>query len=168
MSLPDIFYTIHTRRLWLWQTNVFCFVSVTSRTSCARQCLNHAPLFKYDWCNNAGGLVQVTQFAVLPYPSPAATLALVLLALMPCLIDLWQNPEPSSFLPAAVYASLCSFVFGYHVHEKAILMVTIPMALEAIESQPKAQHYFVLSSCGHVALMPLLFTEQEYLVKVQI
>lgn len=113
-----------------------------------------------------GGLVQVTQFAVLPSPSPSATLLIVLLAMLPCLFSLWRNPKPESFLPAVVYASLCSFMFGYHVHEKAILMVTIPMAMAAAVSRQDARQYFVLSTAGHVALMPLLFTEQEYPVKV--
>lgn len=114
----------------------------------------------------AGGLVQVTQLAVLPSLSPPATLLIVLLAMLPCLVSLWRNPKPESFLPAVVYASLCSFMFGYHVHEKAILMVTIPMAMAATSSQHSARQYFVLSTAGHVALMPLLFTEQEYPVKV--
>jgi alpha-1,3-glucosyltransferase len=57
-------------------------------------------------------------------------------------------------------------MFGYHVHEKAILMVTIPMAVAAADSQWNARQYFVLSTVGHVALMPLLFTEQEYPIKV--
>lgn len=57
-------------------------------------------------------------------------------------------------------------MFGYHVHEKAILMVTIPMAMTAADTRQNARQYFVLSTAGHVALMPLLFTEQEYPVKV--
>ena len=114
----------------------------------------------------AGGLVQVTQFAVLPSPSPSITLLLVLLALLPCLFSLWRNPRPESFLPAAVYACLCSFVFGYHVHEKAILMVTIPMALTAADSRQRARDYFMMSTIGHVALMPLLYTGEEYPIKV--
>ena len=57
-------------------------------------------------------------------------------------------------------------MFGYHVHEKAILMVTIPMAMAAADSWQSTRQYFVLSTAGHVALMPLLFTEQEYPVKV--
>ena len=59
-------------------------------------------------------------------------------------------------------------MFGYHVHEKAILMVTVHMALAAADSQWNARQYFVLSTVGHVALMPLLFTEQEYPIKVSI
>ena len=58
-------------------------------------------------------------------------------------------------------------MFGYHVHEKAILMVTIPMALAATESKGNARQYAVMSTVGHVALMPLLFTEHEYPIKVK-
>jgi alpha-1,3-glucosyltransferase len=70
-----------------------------------------------------GGLVGIADFAVLPAVGPGTTLALVLAAMAPCLLRLWQEPRPASFLQAAAYACMCSFVFGYHVHEKAILMV---------------------------------------------
>lgn len=59
-------------------------------------------------------------------------------------------------------------MFGYHVHEKAILMVTIPLAMAAADSQQSARQFLVLSTAGHVALMPLLFTEQEYPIKASL
>lgn len=116
----------------------------------------------------AGGLVQVTRFAVLPSISPALSLILVLLAMLPCLAVLWRRPQPHLFLPAAAYASLCSFMFGYHVHEKAILTVTIPLALQAVQFRADARVFFVLSTAGHVALLPLLFTAAEYPIKVRL
>ena len=48
------------------------------------------------------------------------------------------------------------------------MMVTITMAKAAADSRQSARQYFVLSTAGHVALMPLLFTEQEYPVKVRL
>ena len=71
---------------------------------------------------SAGGIarrrvvVRLTKFLL-----PVAALAL--LAMAPALVRAWRRPRPSEFLDSAAYACLCSFVFGYHVHEKAILMV---------------------------------------------
>ena len=68
----------------------------------------------------------------------------------------------------------CCVCFPMQLHvwlprpREAILMVTIPMAMAAADSQQSARQYFVLSTAGHIALMPLLFTEQEYLVKVNL
>lgn len=135
----------------------------------------HVPSSGFDWmlkqacCCCAGGLVQVTSFAVLPSVTPAACLVLALLAMLPCLLTLWRQPHPRLFLPAIYYAALCSFMFGYHVHEKAILTVTIPGALILLHRnhhRSDASTYFMLSTTGHVALMPLLFTAPEYPIKV--
>ena len=63
-------------------------------------------------------------FAVLPNVSAGATAALVLAAMAPALVRVWRRPLPAEFGDAAAYVCLCSFVFGYHVHEKAILMVS--------------------------------------------
>ncbi len=74
-------------------------------------------------CPRAAGLVGEARFAVLPPVPPAATAALVLLAMAPCLLLVWRRPEPARFARAAAYANLCGFMFGYHVHEKAVLTV---------------------------------------------
>eukprot|EP00891_Asterochloris_glomerata_P007261 jgi/Astpho2/7261/gw1.00113.40.1_t len=114
----------------------------------------------------AGGLVGVSEFAVLPQVSPAAALGLSAAAMLPCLVHTWRCPKPNGLLRAAAYCCLCSFMFGYHVHEKAILMVLIPLAVEAALDRGAAQQYAVLAAVGHFALMPLLFTLQEYPVKI--
>lgn len=113
-----------------------------------------------------GGLVGVSEFAVLPQVSPAAALGLSAAAMLPCLVHTWRCPKPNGLLRAAAYCCLCSFMFGYHVHEKAILMVLIPLAVEAALDRGAAQQYAVLAAVGHFALMPLLFTLQEYPVKI--
>ena len=62
-------------------------------------------------------------------------------------------------------AHVCSFMAGYHVHEKAILTYILPLALDALKSRAAACSYVMLSVTGHYALLLLLFTRNEYPLK---
>ena len=76
--------------------------------------------------SDAAGLVGGVQFAMLPAAGAGAAAVAVLLAQAPALAALWRRPSrqlPGGFTGAVAYALLCGFVWGYHVHEKAILMV---------------------------------------------
>ena len=57
---------------------------------------------------------------------------------------------------------------GYHVHEKAILMVILPLAFDAVKNLAAARNFLTLSFTGHYALLPLLFTRNEYPLKVSL
>ncbi|EIE18017.1 ALG6, ALG8 glycosyltransferase [Coccomyxa subellipsoidea C-169] len=113
-----------------------------------------------------GGLVQVSSFAVLPNVTAGTTLIVVLFTMAPMLVCVWRNPKPEAFAGAAAYACMCSFMAGYHVHEKAILMVILPLTLGAVNSRAAARSFLMLSMTGHYALLPLLFTKNEYPMKV--
>ena len=76
-----------------------------------------------------GGLVQVARFRALPQVESGTTAVVTLVAMMPALVGLLRRPLAGKLWPAVVYCSLCSFMFGYHVHEKAILMTLVPMAV---------------------------------------
>mmetsp|Transcript_17871 Transcript_17871/g.45803 ORF Transcript_17871/g.45803 Transcript_17871/m.45803 type:complete len:531 (+) Transcript_17871:116-1708(+) len=116
--------------------------------------------------NMSGGLVAVSHFSVLPQIRPAHTAAAVLLAQVPALWALWARPSRRQFLHAVTYACMCSFMLGYHVHEKAALMVTLPMALMSLESADMAGQYLFTSTVAHYAILPLIFTPQEYAIKI--
>ena len=60
----------------------------------------------------------------------------------------------------------CSFMLGYHVHEKAVLAVTVPAALGAVADRRAAGEYLFLATVSTYALFPLLFTAAEYPIKV--
>ena len=60
----------------------------------------------------------------------------------------------------------CSFMLGYHVHEKAILMALLPLALDTVGSAQAARSFILLSMTGHYSLLPLLFSPNEYPIKV--
>lgn len=75
--------------------------------------------------------MRTSSFSVLPTITPAMTLALVIMGMTPSLVMTWRRPLPSIFPIAAVHACLTSFLLGFHVHEKAILMATVPLGLLA-------------------------------------
>ncbi len=75
---------------------------------------------------------------------------------------LWKCPSPSSFIYAVTLTAWTSFMFGYHVHEKAILNVIIPFSLIALANR---NLFFVTLTAGTVSLFPLLFTPFEIVLK---
>ncbi|CAN8318489.1 unnamed protein product [Cochlearia groenlandica] len=116
-----------------------------------------------------GGLVgDSSPFAVLPQITPLTTFAMVLLAVTPCLIKAWRKPQPALVARWIAYAYTCGFLFGWHVHEKASLHFTIPLAIIAVHSVEDAKHYFLVSIVSCYSLFPLLHEPQEYLIKVQL
>jgi alpha-1,3-glucosyltransferase len=97
---------------------------------------------------------------------PKATAALVLLAQLPCLVALWHQPRPSKFALAVTYANLCGFMWGYHVHEKAIITALLPLAWALAANEDLHPSSFVLlSSAGHVGIFPLLHQMAEIPVR---
>jgi alpha-1,3-glucosyltransferase len=76
------------------------------------------------------GLVGDVQFAVLSDITPVHSLFFTVLAQLPFLINLWRPPGEQAidkFLLAVVGCAYSSFLFSWHVHEKAILIVIVPM-----------------------------------------
>lgn len=74
-----------------------------------------------------GGLVQEFSHAILPDITPFVTIILTLVFMIPILIKLWSNRGVMNFIRGLVLCAMMSFLFGWHVHEKAILMVIIPL-----------------------------------------
>uniref|UniRef100_A0A8C1IRQ1 Alpha-1,3-glucosyltransferase n=1 Tax=Cyprinus carpio TaxID=7962 RepID=A0A8C1IRQ1_CYPCA len=114
-----------------------------------------------------GGLVQEFQHSVLPSVSPLATLVCTLLSILPALFKIWHRPNGArGFLRCLVICALGSFMFGWHVHEKAILMAILPLSLLAVDSRKDAGIFLMLSVTSHYSLFPLLFTTQELPIKI--
>ncbi|KAI4107199.1 MAG: hypothetical protein L6R37_001776 [Teloschistes peruensis] len=58
-----------------------------------------------------------------------------------------------------------SFIFGWHVHEKAILLVVVPFSLLALKDRRYLGAFRPLAVAGHVSLFPLLYTAAEFPIK---
>ena len=114
----------------------------------------------------SGGLVGVATFGVLPQVGPSATLAVTLAAMAPCLRRTWVDPDPKRILSDVAFVNLCGFMFGYHVHEKAVLHFVVPMAFAAAASPSAAMEYAATSWPAYVSLLPLLFRPRERALKL--
>ena len=77
--------------------------------------------------SSSRGLVGDTSFAVLPNVKPIHTFLITISLQMIFLVKLWRVPTYKSFLTALTLCGYTSFMFGWHVHEKAVLLVLIPL-----------------------------------------
>ncbi|KAJ2481238.1 glycosyl transferase [Coemansia sp. RSA 2131] len=112
------------------------------------------------------GLIGDTRFAVLPTITPLFTFIATLVAMAPALIVLVRrNLRPEHFVQSVVLCALASFMFGWHVHEKAIILVAVPLGVLAMPPRVLRMHA-TLTTAGFYSLLPLLFGVQELVPKM--
>ena len=143
-----------------------------------------------------GGTGEQTH-AVLPTVTPAIALAAVLVSMAPGVVEHsrtrwprdrstslaqlrrgWQLQRHVHLLRLTAHVTLCAFMFGWHVHEKASLMVTVPLALAlALDTSTlageegrrrfvfHAGEYVFVATVANYALSPLLFQPREWPIK---
>lgn len=112
------------------------------------------------------GIVGDIEFLILPNITPQLTFVLTLFYQIMALIPLFLQPTYVRFVGSLTLCGFASFLFGWHVHEKAILLVIFPMSLIVCKDKRLLGPYNLLVSCGYVSLFPLIFTSGEWLVKV--
>ncbi|XP_037027416.1 probable dolichyl pyrophosphate Glc1Man9GlcNAc2 alpha-1,3-glucosyltransferase isoform X2 [Bradysia coprophila] len=120
---------------------------------------------------NTGGLVQEFDHLVLPSIKPITTFVLTFLAALPCIYKLLvakydRQSTHRLFIKSIVICACTSFMFGWHVHEKAILMVLIPLSLLSMTNKSGATSTLFLSFVGSYSLFPLLFHPELTTIKV--
>ncbi|XP_032683557.1 probable dolichyl pyrophosphate Glc1Man9GlcNAc2 alpha-1,3-glucosyltransferase [Odontomachus brunneus] len=116
-----------------------------------------------------GGLVQEQTFLILPTPTPIVTFIFTFLAILPalwCLFCKKHYMNPKYFIRCIVLCALGSFMFGWHVHEKAILTAIVPLCILAATDEEDARTFIILSSAGHTALLPLLYPNNLFPLKI--
>ncbi|KAJ2725816.1 glycosyl transferase [Coemansia sp. Benny D115] len=116
------------------------------------------------------GLVGDSAFAVLPAVSPAATFAATVAAQIPAYALLvLRRRTPERFIQSVVLCAFASFLFGWHVHEKAVILILAPLGL-LLESPSRCtlRMFAVLATSGYYSLLPLLFGAQELPIKASV
>lgn len=118
---------------------------------------------------STSGLVQDIKHIHLPNIQPLTTFTLVICFISPILVKLFikgRDARQSMFIRAVALTCLTSFMFGWHVHEKAILMTLIPLCPVCI-LVPKLKNTFLrITLSGTYSLFPLLIEPAEYTTKV--
>ncbi|KAI5952783.1 ALG8 [Candida jiufengensis] len=112
------------------------------------------------------GIVGDIEFFILPQITAKLTFLLTLFYQIMALIPLFLQPTYRRFIGAMTLCGYASFLFGWHVHEKAILLVNFPMTLIVCRDVKLLPAYNLLVACGYASLFPLIFTCNEWLVKV--
>lgn len=111
------------------------------------------------------GLVGEVEFLILPNIEPWVTFALTLFYQVLSIIPLLVQPTFDRFLGSITLCGFASFLFGWHVHEKAVMLMIIPFSFLATSDTRLVKPFELLVSAGYVSLFPLLFESGEFLLK---
>jgi alpha-1,3-glucosyltransferase len=114
------------------------------------------------------GLVQVTENAILPTITPATTLMLTLAVYIPfLLLCVWRASRDRKIplLTLVAYGNAICFFFGWHIHEKAILMVTVPLVVQSMRESDTRVYVWMFGFVSCMSLLPLLPRSQETVLK---
>ncbi|EGC32375.1 hypothetical protein DICPUDRAFT_38502 [Dictyostelium purpureum] len=105
--------------------------------------------------------------AILPKITPPITLLITVLFLIPSIYGIIKSKNWKDFILGICQSSFTFFMFGWHVHEKAIIMITIPLGFLSLASNNRfSKLYFILSTVGHYSLFPLLFKPTEITTRI--
>ena len=156
----------------LWTFADRLLVKLLPRIPAIRVLLPASFLARYQASASTGfasasrGLVENISFGVLPEISPWTCFLLTLTSMSIYMVKLWQKPTYRSFLASVSLCGFASFLFGWHVHEKAIMLPLIPYTFLAADDYWHLRTFVLLSTAGTVSLFPLLFTPQEGPIKI--
>ncbi|KAK5577226.1 hypothetical protein RB653_002166 [Dictyostelium firmibasis] len=120
--------------------------------------------------NLTSGLVgsETQSHIILPKITPPITLLITILFLVPSIYSILKSKSWKHFILGICQSSFTFFMFGWHVHEKAIIMITIPMGFLCLVNNKFSKLYFLLSTIGHYSLFPLLFQVEEIPTRILI
>ncbi|KAI9025789.1 glucosyltransferase [Phycomyces nitens] len=151
-----------------WAPNFWALYAALDRTLIFAAKLLGWPLNEAALGSMTRGYVGDTQFAVLPPVQAIHTMIITLIAQLVVLQVLWRKPTFDTFLSSLTLCGFASYLFGWHVHEKAIMIVLVPLSLMAANSKTHLRIFIILSSAGIFSLFPLLFEPAETPIKVSI
>ena len=111
------------------------------------------------------GIVGDVTFSFLPQIEPNHTFLLTLFYQIMALIPLFFQPKFERFIGSISLCAYSSFLFGWHVHEKAIMLIIVPLSFVICQDRRLLPPFQLLTSAGYVSLFPLLYGSAEWMLK---
>ncbi|KAG7566991.1 hypothetical protein FFLO_01250 [Filobasidium floriforme] len=150
-----------------WAPNVWATIALVDRLLLKLSTrLTFLKISATGIASTSRGLVGDTNFAILPDIKPVECFILTGLTQVTLLTELWQKPTYKTFLRSIAQCGFASFMFGWHVHEKAVMLVLVPLSLLATEDWNHFRAWLIASVAGIYSLFPLLFNAAETPVKL--
>ncbi|CAH7686804.1 glycosyl transferase [Phakopsora pachyrhizi] len=149
-----------------WAANVWSLYSTLDRVLVKYMVYKGRSIDPIILNSNSRGLVGDTLFGVLPKITPRICFSLTLTFNLIIMGSLWFRPTYNRFLKSIVLSGFTSFLFGWHVHEKAALLFLIPLTLIAMEDYYHFRSWIIASSSGIFGLFPLLINPMETPIKI--
>jgi len=95
-------------------------------------------------------------------------MAATLLFLVPLCVQMVRKMDTTNFCSYMALCNLIAFNFGFHVHEKAMLLVTIPLGIDLVirtNNNTSILRFKILKFVLMWTLLPLIFTPRETFLK---
>ncbi|ORY89260.1 family 57 glycosyltransferase [Leucosporidium creatinivorum] len=149
-----------------WAPNVWALVSAVDRVLVKYLLSRGWPISPSAVTSASRGLIGTIEFGVLPAVTPTVTFSLTLAISLVYLTKLWLDPSYKRFLDSLVLSAFTSFLWGWHVHEKAVLLFLVPLSLTAVEDHDHLRTFIIASTAGVYSLFPLLIKPAETPIKL--
>ncbi|GAA5925957.1 dolichyl-P-Glc:Glc1Man(9)GlcNAc(2)-PP-dolichol alpha-1,3-glucosyltransferase [Sporobolomyces koalae] len=149
-----------------WAGNAWALVSAADRVLVKYLVARGVPIATEALTSSSRGLIGSTTFGVLPNVTPTMTFAITFFFISIYLVKLWYNPTTKKFIDAVVLSAMTSFLWGWHVHEKAVLLFLIPLSLTSVEDDNHLRAFRIATVAGVCGLFPLLINSAETPVKL--
>ncbi len=119
-----------------------------------------------DGLNSSSGKVGNYTLAFLPQISAFHCLAIVMTIITLCsVLAVFKSGKQTVLLRSVVFTSLTSFMLGYHVHEKAIVIPLIVQTFLLDQSYQDRALYLFLALSATTSIFPLISGYLEWMLK---
>lgn len=118
---------------------------------------------------STSGRVGEFEHQFLPTIKPSTTFLLVAVFVIPVVVKFLLQPNkraPRLFMKGLTLTTFISFMFGWHVHEKAIILVLLPMIPLSFTDPQLREAFLRLTLAGTYSLFPLIYQPAEYVTKL--